>query len=242
VPNHADVAAYVLGVLDRDEIDAFEDHLAECRKCALDLRDFAALPDLLDDADASGLLRGTTPERPDGRSVRAMLDSVSAQRRKRRKEWIFAAAAGAVLLVAVSAFTAAGLGSGSDGSTNAGGNPTGAPERSAVAQNRPEEFDNTQSAKDPESGATVTVGSRTEPWGTAIDLQVDGALGASKCVLLALTTTGEKIPVTSWYATDSPPTAQNPLQLGGNVAVRYYDIARYVVTDDKGSTLLEIAD
>ena len=42
-PFHIDVAAYVLGVLDEDEVDAFENHLAQCRRCALDLRDFAEL-------------------------------------------------------------------------------------------------------------------------------------------------------------------------------------------------------
>ncbi|WP_440901908.1 zf-HC2 domain-containing protein, partial [Actinosynnema sp.] len=49
LPNHVDVAAYVLGILDEDEVDAFENHLAQCRRCALDLRDFAQLPDLLDE-------------------------------------------------------------------------------------------------------------------------------------------------------------------------------------------------
>ncbi|NUT90601.1 MAG: zf-HC2 domain-containing protein, partial [Saccharothrix sp.] len=66
-PDHVDVAAYVLGILDEDEVDAFENHLAQCRRCALDLRDFAVLPDLLDEADANGMLRGAAGERPDGR-------------------------------------------------------------------------------------------------------------------------------------------------------------------------------
>jgi hypothetical protein len=75
-PDHLDVAAYVLGILDADEVEAFENHLTECRRCALDLRDFAVVPDLIDEADAGGMLRGTAPERPDGKSVRVMLDAV----------------------------------------------------------------------------------------------------------------------------------------------------------------------
>ncbi|MEV4171812.1 MULTISPECIES: zf-HC2 domain-containing protein [unclassified Nonomuraea] len=46
---HDGVAAYVLGVLDEEEHEAFERHLDTCERCQAELIELAELPDQLDE-------------------------------------------------------------------------------------------------------------------------------------------------------------------------------------------------
>ncbi|MET7462615.1 zf-HC2 domain-containing protein [Nonomuraea sp. NPDC005501] len=46
---HEEVAAYVLGVLDEEELEAFERHLDACASCQEELKELATLPDQLDE-------------------------------------------------------------------------------------------------------------------------------------------------------------------------------------------------
>ncbi|GAA1734073.1 zf-HC2 domain-containing protein [Nonomuraea wenchangensis] len=46
---HDEVAAYVLGVLDEEEHEAFERHLDECEQCRRELVELVELPEQLDE-------------------------------------------------------------------------------------------------------------------------------------------------------------------------------------------------
>ncbi|MBB6350813.1 anti-sigma factor family protein [Nonomuraea muscovyensis] len=46
---HEEVAAYVLGVLDEEDIEAFERHLDTCESCRRELEEFAEVPGQLDE-------------------------------------------------------------------------------------------------------------------------------------------------------------------------------------------------
>ncbi|MBB5074685.1 zf-HC2 domain-containing protein [Nonomuraea sp. NPDC050547] len=46
---HHEVAAYVLGVLDEEEHEAFERHLDACQDCQVQLRELSEVPELLDE-------------------------------------------------------------------------------------------------------------------------------------------------------------------------------------------------
>jgi anti-sigma factor RsiW len=46
---HDEVAAYVLGVLDDDEHEAFERHLDVCARCQAELVELAEVPEQLDE-------------------------------------------------------------------------------------------------------------------------------------------------------------------------------------------------
>ncbi|MGW0801711.1 zf-HC2 domain-containing protein [Nonomuraea sp. NPDC002799] len=46
---HDGVAAYVLGVLDEEEHEAFERHLDTCEQCQAELIELAELPEQLDE-------------------------------------------------------------------------------------------------------------------------------------------------------------------------------------------------
>ncbi|WP_436760395.1 zf-HC2 domain-containing protein [Streptosporangium sp. V21-05] len=45
---HHDVAAYALGVLDEEDLEAFQSHLMTCEECQVELRELSEVPGLLD--------------------------------------------------------------------------------------------------------------------------------------------------------------------------------------------------
>ncbi|WP_433262216.1 anti-sigma factor family protein [Actinosynnema sp. CS-041913] len=238
-PDHVDVAAYVLGILDEDEVDAFENHLAQCRRCALDLRDFAVLPDLLDEADANGMLRANAGERPDGRSVRAMLDSVSQDRSRRRRNTVLLAAAAAVLLVVLTAVVSVSLSpSQNDNVANPNTSST-VPGPTAVAKNAPD-VSGTVTRTDSATGVWARINATAEPWGTAVALEVKGAKGPTRCELVAKAGNGETMVVSSWLVGSSTPDKE-PVRINSAVGLRWHEITEFSVRDTKeGTTLVRL--
>ncbi|MCG8922674.1 anti-sigma factor [Lentzea sp. CC55] len=237
-PDHLDVAAYVLGILDADEVEAFENHLTECRRCALDLRDFAVVPDLIDEADAGGMLRGTAPERPDGKSVRVMLDAVAARRKRRRwfvAQGVAAAAAGIVAVTAVVTTLVVG---GGDGSNQAAPKNTTPTSQTPVANNRNEASMKVQQ-QDPGSGVFTKIAAEDTPSGTAMDIEVSGMTGPGRGSLVAVGRTGRVAQVTSWFAPEPVAGDSKTIKLQANVAMRWHEIATFRIVDENGKTLLE---
>jgi hypothetical protein len=237
LPNHIDVAAYVLGILDEDEVDAFENHLAQCRRCALDLRDVAQLPELIDEADANGMLRANTGERPDGRSVRAMLDSVSETRARKRRNVALLTAAAAVLLIAGTAVVSVSMTSPSDSVAT----PTSqsVPERSNVAKGAPD-ASGTITRTDPATGVYARLTATPEPWGTSLQVEVKGAKGPTRCELVAKSRTGETMVLGSWLVTSSG-ASKDPVQLQASAGMRCHEISEFTVRDTKeGATLVRL--
>ncbi|MBB5801744.1 hypothetical protein F4560_001512 [Saccharothrix ecbatanensis] len=237
LPNHIDVAAYVLGVLDEDEVDAFENHLAQCRRCALDLRDFAELPDLLDEADANGMLRANTGERPDGRSVRAMLDSVSETRARKRRNLALLTAAAATLLVVLTAVVSVNAASPSD--PVAASSTPSAPAPSYVAKGAPDGA-GAIARTDPSTGVNARLSASPEPWGTSVEVEVKGVKGPTRCELIAKSRAGESMVIGSWLVTASG-AGKDPVTLRAAVGMRWHDIAEFTIRDTKeGATLVRL--
>lgn len=238
LPNHIDVAAYVLGILDEDEVDAFENHLAQCRRCALDLRDFAQLPDLLDEADANGMLRANAGERPDGRSVRAMLDSVSETRARKRRNVALLAAAAAMVLVVGTAVVSVNVAAPSDPVASSSSTPS-VPAQSNVAKGAPDSS-GTISRTDSATGVSARLSASPEPWGTSVQVDVTGAKGPTRCELIAKSRTGESMVIGSWLVTASG-ASKDPVTLQASVGMRWHDISEFVVRDTKeGATLVRL--
>jgi hypothetical protein len=238
-PDHLDVAAYVLGILDAEEVEAFENHLTECRRCALDLRDFAVVPDLIDEADAGGMLRGTAPERPDGKSVRVMLDAVSARRKRRRwfvAQGVAAAAAGIVAVTAVVTTLVVGN---DDGSNQAAGPATNTTTSQTPVANNSTDSSMKVQQQDPNSGVFTKITASDEPWGTSMDIEVSGMSGPSRGALVAVGRAGRVAQVTSWYAPEPVAGDKKTIRLQANVAMRWHEIATFRIVDENGKTLLE---
>ncbi len=232
------MAAYVLGILDEDEVDAFENHLAQCRRCALDLRDFAVLPDLLDEADANGMLRAHTGERPDGRSVRAMLDTVTQDRTRRRRNTLLLSAAAAVLLVVLTSVVTVGLSS-PQGDNAASPTSSTVPGPTAVAKNAAD-VSGTVTRTDQATGVWARIDATTQPWGTSVVLEVKGVKGSTRCELLARSRAGETMVVASWLA-GAPTSDKEPVRIESSVGLRWHEIAEFQVRDTKeGATLVRL--
>lgn len=240
-PDHLDVAAYVLGILDADEVEAFENHLTECRRCALDLRDFAVVPDLIDEADAGGMLRGTAPERPDGKSVRVMLDAVAARRRRRRwfvAQGVAAAAAGIVAVTAVVTTLVVG---GGGGSNQAQPNPTTSTSQTRVAKNNETDPGMEVKRQDPNTGVSVKISASDDTSGTSMNIEVSGMSGPGKASLVAVGRAGRVAQVTSWYAPEPVAGDKKTTYLQANVAMRWHEISMFRIVDENGKTVLEAA-
>ena len=106
------VGPYVLGALEPDELEEMNQHLAECDRCALERRQLAGLPELLDAAQADDTIAVVSPQLED-----AVLDQFvreRAQAARPRRVWpriaIPAAAAATLILAVVLAFVLPGGG------------------------------------------------------------------------------------------------------------------------------------
>jgi hypothetical protein len=94
---------YVLGALEPGEVEEMNQHLAECDRCALERRQLAGLPGLLDAAQADDTIADPSPQLED-----AVLDQFVRERARStrpRRRWpriaIPAAAAATVVLAVV---------------------------------------------------------------------------------------------------------------------------------------------
>ncbi|WP_199439958.1 hypothetical protein [Umezawaea beigongshangensis] len=88
------------------------------------------------------------------------------------------------------------------------------------------------------SGTLATVAIDPEEWGTAVELTLRGDLGPCRCSLLAITNDDTPVVVATWDSAVSG----TPPQLSGETSLRWYDIARFVVKNDRGGTLIRIPD
>src|SRR3712207_1327360 len=125
------------------------------------------------------MLRGTAPERPDGKSVRVMLDAVAARRKRRR--WFVAqgVAAAAAGIVAVTAVVTTLVVRG-DGSNQAGPqNPTTSTSQTRVANNSTEATMEVKQ-QDPNSGVFTKITASDEAWGTSMDIEISGMSGPGR--------------------------------------------------------------
>ena len=90
-------AAYVLGALDTEEREVFEQHLASCTACAQAVREIEPIPRLLSQVDESVFgSDGEADPVPETLLPRLLHEVRSRQRRRRR--WALAAAAAVVVL------------------------------------------------------------------------------------------------------------------------------------------------
>jgi hypothetical protein len=111
--SHGDlVGPYVLGALEPDEAEEMLAHLAACDRCAIERRQLAGLPALLDCAHAEDTITNLSPQLED-----AVLDQFVRERAReprRRRGWprcaIPAAAAATVMLAVVLALVLPGGG------------------------------------------------------------------------------------------------------------------------------------
>ncbi|MBP2474389.1 hypothetical protein JOF53_003261 [Crossiella equi] len=220
--DHTDVGAYVLGVLDAQEAEAFEAHLLTCQTCQAELKSLSRLPDLLD--ELKGGYPAETPAEPTpGGQLPQLLDELAARRRRRRIVTWVAAAAATIAIVAGPVVTAMLTSS----------NPA------AVAF--PEEAKRL-TATDP-GGTSIEATLTERGWGSDVVMALKGVKGPQKCELVAVSKTGQEFTVNSWIVPErgyGVPANPNALMMRGGAAVKPGEISKLVVRTLDKQTLVSM--
>jgi len=218
---HTDVAAYSLGLLEQQDRQAFEAHLAECPACKAELAELSGM---------SELLSGVGPvevavEQPDETAVVDLVHRRAAtQRRRARWRTALAAAAGIVLLAGG---IAVGIATGSQQSPPAGTN---------VAGQR-------HTATDVATGVHGTVGLVSKPWGTQVTFDLSRVHGPLECELVAVSKTGQQRVIVGWMVPThgyGVPGHPAHLILEGGTSIKQSDLSHINVDVVHGRTLLSI--
>ncbi|MFI9311309.1 zf-HC2 domain-containing protein [Streptomyces triculaminicus] len=236
---HTAVGPYALGVLDEADAARFEEHLAECPRCAAELDDLMGLTPFLAEFKESSPDPGLLTVRPRPELLDRALDDVTATRRARRVRRLCLAAAAAALIVA-GPFAGAAL------------TARDVPDHSGVsaAKQMYEEGDKI-GAVDPVTKVDATVSLQNKPWGTHVALRLGNVKGPLTCDLVAVGRNGQEQTVTTWavpasgYGLDkgdgSPAKwGAEPLYTHGGAAFERADIARFEVRTLDGKHLATV--
>ena len=211
-----DAAPYVLGALAPDDRRAFEEHLASCEACLVEVRDFAGLPGLLSRLPADEVL--SEPEdRPEPPSMLApLLLRARAERRARRWRAVLVGAAVACLAAVGSAVV-----------VDVVDRPP------AQQQVTPTAFTRT----DPDIPASAAATLTDVPGGTRIDMtcRYNGRIDEREreYVLLVEPRSGQPLKLGSW-----PVLTNDDYRMTVVAPLRRDQIGRLVVTNATGRELL----
>lgn len=220
---HTDVAAYALGLLEPQDREAFEAHLAGCPACAAELAEFSGLADLLAGQEPPG-----PADEPPGQAsvVRLVRRRATAQRRRARWQAGAAAAAAVVLL---GAGVAAGL--------------AAAPARHASPPAAITLQGQRHAATDPGTGVRAVVGLAARTWGTQVTLDLSRVRGPLKCELIAVSRTGQRR-VIAWWRVPVPgygvPGHPGHLVLAGSSSFPRDQLTQLIVSVVHGRTLVTV--
>ncbi|MER7852190.1 zf-HC2 domain-containing protein [Streptomyces griseobrunneus] len=241
-----------MGILDDAQASAFEAHLAGCARCSAHLDEFAGMePMLAMLAEAPTAVPGArpvprVPEPPAPKVLGGLMDEVAHRRHRRTKRSRYLVAAAAALIiggpVAAVAVTGGDEGGGRPAATGEP-HPT-SPAEDSFFEHLPEKVSGT----DPTTRVGATIGMEKKAWGTHTVLELKNVKGPQKCVLVAVSKTGEEEVVTSWsvpkwgYGIEgsSHASAKAPLYVHGGAAMSREDIARFEVRTFDGERLVEI--
>ena len=232
VSEHTDVGAYALDLLEEEDRQAFEAHLAGCEQCAGELAGFSGMRELLVGLGPVAGDAGELPS-PAGDEVGDLLRRRKiAARRRRRGTALLGLAAGVALLAGGVTVGAAASGHGSYSGHDHGNIPG-----DLLA------WGETRRATDSRTGVAGIVAMENKGWGTHIALDLTHVRGPLTCQMIAVSKSGASHVVTEW-AVPPPgygvPGAPDHLQVHGGTALRRSDLRRFEVRDQTGRTLLTI--
>jgi hypothetical protein len=205
---HWDVAAYALGVLDPQEAERFEEHLAGCWACAGELESMLPVVNLLSEVDGESLITAEQ-SRSDGRLLDRMIVEVGAHRRKVRSRQMLAVAAAVVVLATTTgvSLVAGGRLFGDTPSGVVAQESTTAPVTPPLSSNPSgpgiggpdlgqdgEKF----SGSDVKSGVDATLILETKNFGTQVSFQLTKLTGPRQCRLVIFREDGSSEVVNTW--------------------------------------------
>ncbi|MFH9979014.1 zf-HC2 domain-containing protein [Streptomyces sp. NPDC017179] len=168
---HRDAGAYALGMLDEADAFRFEDHLAECPRCAAHVTEFGPTTRQL------MLYRRATPRfvhpmtRPGPGLLDRLVGEVARRRRAGRRRLLYGLAASVVLAVCGPAVAAVA-------------GHQGGPARYA--------------ATDATSGVWAEIRAADRDWGSDLEVRVRDGSGPHSCRLVVVGRDGSEQTVTTW--------------------------------------------
>lgn len=232
-PEHTDLGAYVLGLLEPDEAESFEEHLLGCDRCTAELDEFSDLPGLLQPLVAEDDAEPVAAAQPSADLLPKVLDEVSADRARRRRRNLFALAAAVVLLVA-GPVVGVVVGRHSVHHTM----PTDSVAADLVM------LGERHTSTDAATGVSAVVGLEQRDWGTHIAIELRGLKGPLTCDLVAVGKDGKSQVVTNWIVPPhgyGVPGHTGPLDLHGGAAMAKTDIDHVEVrTTDTQQVLVSV--
>ncbi len=226
-----ELGAYSLGILDDDERDAVELHLAGCTTCRAELADIDDVADMLalvDDDDWPG--ETPAPSQNDLVLQRTLRAVRADHARKSRGRTLLVAAAVAGL-VAVSGLVGAVLGGGDDdGSQQA--QPTVTPSETVPG---------TLDLAGTDNATGVNLEARVIPaaaW-VKFDVHVTGVAEGERCQLVAVSASGERQVAGSWVIGEKAAGPEG-LSVAGSAAMAIDDLARLEIVTFDGESLVGV--
>lgn len=228
---HWDVAAYALGVLDARDAALFEDHLAECGSCAMELESLLPVTAMLAEVDRESFL-GAEQSQRDGRMLAEMTNVVAFDRSRAQARRLLAVAAGTVVMV-LAVGLALFAGARWDRSTEVAG-----PAPSATSSTPPgiggqegPPPDELFGATDKTTGVNAKLGLSAADWGTAVSIELSKVQGPLICQLVAVGPDVSEVVSTWKVPPDGYGTAKHPdpVFLQASTSVARKDIQRFEV-------------
>jgi anti-sigma-K factor RskA len=210
---HEWAGAYALGALDPDDRRRFERHLADCARCATEIRALAPIPGLLAQLDTDDIDASIRPETADAISRHVQHDT--QQLRTSRNRWrLTAIATAAAIVIALIAATIISSGDSPDDTVAA----VTASVTSSLAQ-------------------STDVTTTTRGWGTQIDLDLTGLPARPRYQLWAIDDEGSWSIAATWG-----PTPTGRATITGATATPSAQLGRLVVTSDDPDDIIIDAD
>lgn len=226
-------AAYVLGALEAEDREAFEEHLRSCRTCDDAVRGLEGLPGLLAHVDEQVFLDGPVGPPVPETLLPGLVRRVQVRRRRDRRRVLAGAAAGLVV--------AAG---GALAWVQAADRPEdlAAPQPSTAVSASPSAGPSTPMRQVDQSVVSATLALEQVAWGTRLDLecsyevQAGGYDGSVPSYTLAVQTRdGSWEEVAGWRAVPG-----RTIGVTGATAASRDDIVSVEVRTQSGRTLLEL--
>jgi len=234
--DHSQLGAYVLGVLDEDEVRAVDEHLAGCEDCRRELADLVAMHDLLGEVPPEAFLDGP----PEGGDLllQRTLRQVRADGARSGRFRVALVAAGVVAFAV--ATTGVGVLVGQRTAPKVGAEPTPPPvATSSTVPVSPLPGQRTLRGTDPNTGATMAVTLTPAAGWVRLHAEVAGVKAGKQCVLLVVPR-GGGAPVTAGSWVVSAKGEANGTMLDGSALVAPDKVAAVQVATLQGEKLVTV--